>query len=209
MRVAVFGASGAVGKHVVDGLLSRGYAVVGVVRRPTTPPLRAECVVVADLGDVDAIAAAIEGADAVVSCIGPRSIKDGPVTSMTTTSIVDAMRRTGTKRIVVVSAAPVGEMPPDETPLLRFLLRPLIWAILGEHYRDLERTEAFLRRSGLDWTAIRPPRLSDGPLTRSARQRVGGSVPGGYIVSRADVADAMCTALDNPVTYCQVVGIAN
>jgi putative NADH-flavin reductase len=209
MRVAVFGASGGIGRHVVDGLLSRGHEVIAIVRRPTPMPAGVSCAMVANLLDVNAVAASIERADAVISCVGPRSIKDGPVTSTVTASLVAAMRRTGAKRILVVSAAPVGEMPKDETPLLRFVLRPLIWAILGDLYRDLERTEALLAQSGLIWTAMRPPRLNDGRLTRRVRQRIGGSLPGGYIVSRPDVADSMCAALDNPATHCQPVGIAN
>lgn len=209
MRVAVFGASGGIGKHVVKGLLSRGHHVIAIARRPTPMPSGVSCVTVANLLDVDAVAAAIEGADTVISCVGPRSIADGPVTSSVTASLVAAMRRTGAKRILVVSAAPVGEMPKDETPLLRYVLRPLIWAILGDHYRDLERTEALLAQSGLNWTTMRPPRLNDGRLTHKARRRIGGSLPGGYIVSRADVADVMCVVIDNPATYCQPVGIAN
>jgi putative NADH-flavin reductase len=209
MRVAVFGASGGIGRHVVDVLPSRGYDAIAILRRPTPMLAGVSCTTVANLLDVDAVAASIEGTNAVISCVGPRSIKDGPVTSAVTASLIAAMHRTGARRIVVVSAAPVGEIPPDETPLLRFVLRPVISAILGDLYRDLERTEALLARSKLTWTAMRPPRLNNGPLTHRARQRIGGSLPGGYSVSRADVADAMCAAIDNPATYCQPVGIAN
>lgn len=119
------------------------------------------------------------------------------------------MRRVETARIIVVSAAPVGAIPPDETHLLRFVLRPLIWRLLGEHYRDLERTESLLSASGLAWTAVRPPRLGNGPATHKYRLNVGGSVPGGLIVSRADVADAICDALENTRTFGKPVGIAN
>ena len=56
---------------------------------------------------------------------------------------------------------------------------------------------------------MRPPRLNYGPLTRNIRLERWGSLPGGFIVSRADVADAMCAAMDDPATYLQAVGIAN
>jgi uncharacterized protein YbjT (DUF2867 family) len=68
--------------------------------------------------------------------------------------------------------------------------------------------ETQLWASGLEATAVRPPRLSDGPLTRKYRQRIGGSVPHGVVISRADTADAMVAALDNPATIGQPVGVA-
>lgn len=64
------------------------------------------------------------------------------------------------------------------------------------------------RRSTVEWTVIRPPRLVNKPLTGTYRTVIGSSVPRGYTISRADAAHAMLAVLDNPATIRQPVGIA-
>ena len=50
---------------------------------------------------------------------------------------------------------------------MRNLFSPLIKVVLRKHYADLARMEDVLRDSGLDWTVVRPPRLTDKPAIRS------------------------------------------
>jgi uncharacterized protein YbjT (DUF2867 family) len=69
--------------------------------------------------------------------------------------------------------------------------------------------EDVLRDSGLDWTVIRPPRLTDKPLTGTYRTAYGQNLRRGLLVSRADVAHLMLRALEQPETIKQVIGIAN
>ena len=211
MKVVVFGANGGIGRLVVDELLHRGVGVTAVVRRESGFPKRdgLHIAPVPELRPPTRLVPLIRGADSVISTIGPRSLRDSGITAPITTSIVAAMHQAGVGRIVVVSAAPVGAVPPDETPVLRYLLRPLIWSILGRHYRDLAAMEATLAGSGLAWTALRPPRLNDGPRTDRYRLRSGGSVPGGFIVSRADVAAAICDAACKPGSANGPLGIAD
>src|SRR5439155_3753464 len=130
-----------------------------------------------------------------------------------------AMQATGARRIVVVSAAPVGTVvspgrpnPPRHDPgdgfVMRHLASPLARRALRAHYADLALMEDVLRESGLDWTVVRPPRLTDGPLTGRYRTAVGQNLRGGWRISRADVAHLMLRALDRPETVKQVLGIA-
>jgi putative NADH-flavin reductase len=211
MKIAVFGANGGTGRLVVEQLLAAGHDVTAVVRNrsrlQTDPALR--IVTVSGLTDPEDLAAAISGQDAVISGVGPRSTKDGPVASTVTAAIIAAMRSSGVRRLVVISAAPVGEMPSGESLLMRFVFRPVFRTLLRPVFLDLAQMEAELRQSGLDWTAVRPPRLTDGPLTRRYRMRIGGSVPRGLVVSRADTAHVMCEALTDPATIRQPVGVAN
>jgi putative NADH-flavin reductase len=69
--------------------------------------------------------------------------------------------------------------------------------------------EDILRDSGLDWTVVRPPRLTDKPLTGSYRTAYGQNLRGGFLVSRADVAQLMLRVLEQPQTIKQAIGIAN
>jgi uncharacterized protein YbjT (DUF2867 family) len=56
--------------------------------------------------------------------------------------------------------------------------------------------EDVLRDSGLDWTSVRPPRLTDKPLTGRYRTAIGRNVRRGYFLARADLAHAMLGTLD-------------
>jgi putative NADH-flavin reductase len=212
MKIAVFGANGGTGRLVVEQLLAAGHQVTAIVRNRRRleiddPALRV--VVVSALTDPEQLAAAISGQDAVISGVGPRSTKDGPVASTVTAAIVAAMHSSRVRRLVVISAAPVGEVPAGESLLMRLVFRPVFRTLLRPVFLDLANMESELARSGLDWTAVRPPRLTDGPLTRRYRQRIGGSVPRGFVVSRADTAEVMCKALTDPATFGQPVGVAN
>jgi hypothetical protein len=130
------------------------------------------------------------------------------VASTVTGTILRAMAQAGVARLVAVSAAPVSEGSSRDGLLLRRVLRPMIRLIFCDHYLDLARMEGQMAGSGFEWTAVRPPRLSDGPATGRYRIVVGGSVPNGYLISRADAAHAMCAALDDPRTFRQPMGVA-
>lgn len=70
------------------------------------------------------------------------------------------------------------------------------------------RCRADIARSGTDWTVIRPPYLTDRPLTGAHRIAIGGSVPRGKSIGRADVAHAIVASLDNPATIRRAIGVA-
>src|SRR5207237_9899560 len=93
--------------------------------------------------------------------------------------------------------------------LMRYLLAPLIKAVLRKPYADLARMEDLLRASNLDWTIFRPPRLTNGPLTGKYRTAFGQNLPGGLVISRVDVAHAMLAALDQSATIQPTIGIAS
>src|SRR5262245_61159802 len=103
MRITVFGATGAVGGLVVRQALDAGHKVTAVVRDPARfrlghPAL--EVATVPDLADLDRLRPAVEAADAVLSGIGRRSRKDGPVASTATRSIIRGLEDTGVRRFV-------------------------------------------------------------------------------------------------------------
>ena len=104
MRIAVLGATGRTGGLLVDRALERGMDVVALVRHDPDPPLDASVTVtLLDLRDQDAIAPALAGADAVVSAIGPVAGVTRTEISETTQAVVDAMVRTGVRRIVAAA----------------------------------------------------------------------------------------------------------
>jgi putative NADH-flavin reductase len=165
--------------------------------------------VVPGLGEPAPLRATVHGADAVISAVGPRRRRDGPVSSTATHAIIEAMRETGVRRLVAVSATPVIPADRGDGILLRFVLQPIVRAILADHYLDLARMEGMMAGSGLDCTAIRPPRLDDGPLTGTYRTRIDANVPHGYLISRADVAHAMIATAADATTIGHAIGVAN
>ncbi|MFR9778575.1 NAD(P)-dependent oxidoreductase [Micromonospora sp. MS34] len=221
MKLTIFGASGGIGRHLVDQALAAGHDVTAVVRDPARLPGTTARVVTADLAAADpaALRNAVDGADAVLSGLGARSAADAGITSRGTREITDVMTGVGVRRIVVVSAAPVGVVPspgrpnpprrdPGDGPLMRFVFGPVIRRLLRRSYADLALMEEGLREGDLDWTVVRPPRLTDGPASGSYRTAYGRNVRGGFAVSRADVAHLMLALLDRPESVRQTVGVA-
>ena len=219
MKLTIVAATGGIGHQLLEQAIAAGHDVTTVVRNPNRLPgeLAAQVrTVTADLATADpaALELAIAGADAVLSGLGPRPGKDPGVASRGTHAILAAMQATGVRRIVVVSAAPIGTVPsarhdPGDGFLMRHLLAPLTKAALRKRYADLALMEDLLCRSGLDWTVVRPPRLTQGPLTGTYRTAYGRNLRRGLRVSRADVAHLMLRVLDQPETIKQVVGVAN
>jgi putative NADH-flavin reductase len=155
----------------------------------------------------------------VLSALGPRGKADAGVAARGTKVITEAMRAAGARRVIVVSASPIGTVPSLDRPhpprhdpgdgiIIRYLADPIVKRALREHYADLARMEDVLRASDLDWTIVRPPRLTDKPVTGRYRTAYGQNLRRGVFVSRADVAHYMLSVLDNPETFRRTVGIA-
>jgi uncharacterized protein YbjT (DUF2867 family) len=170
--------------------------------------------------DPAALESAIAGTDAVLSGLGPHSNADAGVASRGTRAVVAAIRATGVRRIVVVSAAPVSTVPSPGRPnppkhdpgggfFMRYLFTKIASARFGKVYADLALMEDGLAGSGLDWTVMRPPQLTDKPLTGRYRTAYGQNLRGGWSVPRADVAHLMLRVLGQPETIYQVNGIAS
>jgi len=220
MKLTVFAATGGIGRHLLEQAVAAGHDVTAVVRNPKNLSGGVR-VITADLATTDpaALASAVRGADAVLSGLGPRPVSEAGIASRGTRAIVQAMQATGVRRIVVVSAAPISTVPSPGRPtppkydpgdgfFMRHLFSPLIKAVLREAYADLALMEDVLRDSGLDWTVVRPPRLTDKPLTGSYRTAYGQNLRRGLLISRADVADLMLRVLERPETIRQAIGIA-
>ncbi|WP_104814268.1 NAD(P)-dependent oxidoreductase [Kitasatospora sp. MMS16-BH015] len=221
MKLTVFAASGGVGRQLLDQALAAGHEVTAVVRDPAKLGPTTAAVVAADLATAGPaeLRAAVAGADAVLSGLGPVSKAEAGVAWRGTTAIVQAMRAAGVRRIVAVSAAPVGTVPtpgrprpgrdPGDGAFMSHLVYPVLKRVLREHYADVARMEEVLRESGLDWTAVRPVQLNDRALTGGYRSALDRNLRHGRVISRADVAHAMLAALAQPETVGRTVGLAD
>jgi putative NADH-flavin reductase len=172
MKIAVIGAAGRTGRQVVRQALDRGHEVVAVARSPEKLDVSGDrlTVAAADVHDADALAAAVVGADAIVTTFGAAAgRKPVDIYSAGITNVLAAMDGGGIRRLAVISASPAG--PRAEQPVaLRLLVLPILDRLFGGGYADLRRMETVLaRRSDLEWACLRPPRLLDRPASGAYR----------------------------------------
>lgn len=202
MHITVFGANGGTGRHVVEQALTAGHRVRAVVRDPKALELTHEHLEVVRGDVLDASTLDVAG-EAVVSCIGARTRRAGTIASRGTENILTAMKRAAVKRVVVISAAPLGKAEG----VFQRVAFGMLWSLLRDVYDDLRRMESALVASDADWTIMRPPRLTSGPVTATYRTTLDDIV--GSAISRADLAREMLRALETPKTVRHTVGIGH
>jgi uncharacterized protein YbjT (DUF2867 family) len=206
MKLLILGASGATGRWLVRLAAQAGHDVTALVR-PSTPfdaPAGVR-VIRGEVLDPVIIATAVENKDAVASCLGIRRASKFPwapilsppdFTARVASALIPAMSHAGVRRVVVISAGGVAESITQLTTPVRWMVGA---GTIGVAYRDLADTERLLSASRLDWLAVRPVTLVDGPPTG----RVGKVEKYGLfsIVRRADVATWILGALARPTPY--------
>jgi len=197
------------------GRLDDDAAAVGGVAAALDPAAAFEPVEDAGQGggvepvmDPASIAPAIDGADAVLSAVGPRGTGPATVIQDSVHSIIQAMRKTGTRRLLQVSGSVVAD--DGESPYLRYLLKPLARRTFLRHAcAGMRRGEQEIRDSDLDWTIFRPPSLTGKPATGAYRTAIDRNLPHGLTVSRADLAACMLASLSDPATVHRHLAIAS
>ena len=192
--MAVLGATGATGRHVVSTALQRGHNVVALVRRPGTFTPRENLVEVTwpEVTEVSALTHALPGTNVVISTLG--GAEQGPTTVCTDgiRSAVTAMKAAGVTRLIAVSAHGVLETHD------RSLYSMAVWANVAERMRDKETMEQLITASGLNWTIVRPPKLSDHDAI--GKYRAGTDLPIRLwsAVARADLAAFLIDEAETP-----------
>jgi putative NADH-flavin reductase len=201
MNFFILGATGGIGSALIEQALKRGHSVTAFVRSPEKiaqpqPNLRVQQ---GDPRQTSQLVASMAGHDAVVSALGVRSLTKRTLLEDCARSTVEAMRKSGLRRLLVVSAALLF---PDAGPLappLRFIL----------HYNmiDSKAMEQIVAASELDWTIVRPPRLTDGKHTGRFRAEMDRLPKNGFSISRADVAHFLLQASEERSYVRGIVGV--
>jgi hypothetical protein len=92
---------------------------------------------------------------------------------------------------------------------MRFLAKPIARRFLGDTFDDMVAMDHLLERSPIEWTSVRPPRLTDKPATGEYRVSRDRDFRFGFQVSRADVAAFMLDIVDDPGTSRAAYYVAN
>ena len=207
--LALFGATGRTGRHLLQQALERGYNVRVLARDPGKLAVQSERLVVVrgNLKDAACVEEVITGADAVLSVLGPTSNEPTFEISRGTADIMSTMKRQGVKRLIISAGAGVGD-PGDTPKLFNKLINVALKATARNVYEDMLKTVDQVRGSGLEWTVVRVPRLTDGPKTGQVRVGMVGQGTGANL-SRADMAEFMLKQVDDGRHLRQAPAISN
>ncbi|UGY93082.1 NAD(P)-binding oxidoreductase [Streptomyces gobiensis] len=205
MRTVIAGGNGKIALRLERLLAGRGDEVTGLIRRPEkAAEVRATGAepVVCDLesASVEEVAERLTGADATVFAAGagPGSgaARKDTVDRAAAELFAEATARAGVRRLIVVSAMRVDDEPPTDMD-----------AVFAAYLRAKGAADAAIRaRTDLDWTILRPGRLTDSPGT--GRVRLGEST-GHHEVTRDDVAAVLVALLDEPRTADRTLELVN
>jgi putative NADH-flavin reductase len=190
-KVAVLGASGAVGRRIVDRLLQRGFAIACQTRSADKLADLAARVEVHQFDPRDAagLAKLVTGADAVIFALGYDQAGATTLFSDVTKALIEAMDHHRVRRLIAITGVGAGDTRGHGGFLYDRIVFPLF---TRKRYLDKDRQEALIAASDLDWTIVRPASFSERPspgalevldeigpdtcLTRINRDEVAGFV---------------------------------
>jgi len=155
VRLLVLGATGHVGRLVVDQAIRRGHEVTALVRAPQQLGETSALVTVVhgDALDPIAVASAVRTQDAVMYVLGAGNVRATTLFSESTHILLDAMQREGVRRLVCVTGVGAGDTKGHGGFVYDWIVYPLFTKAI---YADKDRQEALIRDSGTDWTIVRP-----------------------------------------------------
>ncbi|WP_067721242.1 NAD(P)-dependent oxidoreductase [Nocardia yamanashiensis] len=207
MRIAIFGATGTVGRKVTEQALQAGHEVTILTRSAGNSTVSHPnlTVVVGDVLDPSAVEQTVLGQDAVIVTLGAG--RKGVLRAEGTKTVIQAMERTGVKRLVCMSSLGVG----DSRGNLNFLWKYILFGmLLRQAYADHGVQETYVQASDLDWTIVRPAAFTDDPATGGYHRDVPAGAKGLTLkISRADVAAFLLEQVSDATYLRRTPGISN
>ena len=208
MKIIIFGATGSVGRHIVDLALDEGHEITAFARTPHALRIEHEnlTLVAGDAFDPVSVSEAVKGHDCVMVTLGSPKLT-GKIRSVGTKNILGAMEQHGVKRLICQTTLGIG----DSYNNLNFFWKYLMFGmILRRVYDDHVVQEALVKRSSISWTIVRPSSFADGPATGSYKSGFGPQEKGLSLkITRMDIAEFMLRQIDNNKYLRHCVGISN
>lgn len=201
MKVAVFGATGIVGKAVVNEALKKGHEVTVLTRNAKKVATRHEHlhVVEGDVTDTNIVRNVLQGQDAVIQTLGIGGKGNGKPTTFVSEAnkiIMAEMKLTNVKRLVAISVIGAG----DSLTLLPWIYRKLVLPLFMKWFQaiidDKNRMEPMIMKSGLDWTIVRCTTVKERPATGKINVSPDGKKLK-FSISAADMATFMVGQLSD------------
>ncbi|WP_442637011.1 NAD(P)-dependent oxidoreductase [Rossellomorea marisflavi] len=200
MKIIVFGATGATGAEVLKQAKERGLDVTAFVRDPAKLPDHSTFIQ-GDATDRQAVHEALQGQDAVISCLGASGLGKTTQLSTMTGHILSGMQLQGARSIHYVASAGIDhEITGFQGKLAQFILRNVL--------KDHREAVSLIKDSGFRYTIARPMQLINGPFTGEYRTHPASIPEGGKKISRADVAHFLLESLDHDAYANASIGLS-
>jgi putative NADH-flavin reductase len=195
-RICIFGASGATGMELTRQAVQRGLDVVAFVRSEATHKgfPQSTTIVTGSLTDQRDVEYAITNCDAVICAFGPRPGSSDVFCAEATQNIIEAMKTQAVGRLLCITGAMVGDYPH-----LSWFMRSLMSTYQKkqpDQARDRTEQERLVAASGLAWTLVKPPRLSEGAEHRHFRSGENLRVGMMSRISRSDLSSFILDQVD-------------
>ncbi len=189
-KIALFGGTGRTGKQFLEQALAKGYSVKALVRSPQKVEQQSKQldIMQGDVLNAEDVSKTIAGTDIVVSLFG--YVKGSPKWLQTngTKNIIAAMKKHDVQRIISLSGGGLSYPEKDEPKFMDHLIRGIMKLAVPKVLNDAIEHHKVLENSGLQWTIVRGPRLTD--EARKGDYRVGWvGVNASTSIGRADLAD--------------------
>lgn len=197
-KIALFGSSGQTGQQFLIQALERGYIIKALVRNvgavsQTSPNL---VVIQGDVLNLSDVEKTVEGCDLVISLFG--HVKNSPewLQSDGTSNIIKAMKKFNVSKIVSLSGGGLPFPEKDEPKFMDKVIRTIMSIVVPKVLNDAVKHAELLKSSGLKWSIVRGPRLTNDP--KVGKYSVGWvGVNASSKISRADLADFIVTQLED------------
>jgi uncharacterized protein YbjT (DUF2867 family) len=217
MTVLVLGATGRLGKWILEEALQQGHRVHALVRNREKLSTKHERLSVFEGLPTDAVALwhAINGCEAVISALNISRVSDFPwanlrtppyLLSETMRALIPLCENLSIHRVITCSAWGVAETKKDIPGWFRWFIDH---SNIGPAYADHERQEKLLQASTLDWTSVRPTGLTNSKKEKPVVVSINNSPRPGLTISRKTLAYFMVTELSNSAHFQQSLTVSN
>ncbi len=192
MKIAVFGATGIVGKAVVNEALKKGHEVTVLTRNAKKVATRHErlYVIEGDVTDRSIVHNVLKGQEAVIQTLRIGGKGDGKPTTFVSEAnkiIMAEMEQMNVKRLVAISVIGAGDSLTFLPWIYRKLVLPLFMKWFQAVIDDKNRMEPMIMKSGLDWTIVRYTTVKERPATGKVNATLDGKGLN-FSISAADMA---------------------
>lgn len=212
-KIAVFGGTGRTGQHLIRQALESGFLVAALARSPEKLAAAQDSkpdglvLVKGAVTDSAAVNLVLQGADAVISLLGPSDNRPTFEICRGMQVILDGMFTQGIRRILLTAGAGVST-PGDSPTAFDHLIGLMLKATARNVYQDMQLSVDLVRASGLDWTVVRAPMLTD--------QQGGGQIRVGMLgegvgmrLARSDLAAFILKQVASSEYLCRSPVISN
>jgi len=210
MKLVIFGATGGTGKILVDQALALGNEVVAYLRNPSKLNIENEHLEIAqgELDNETLIERAINGADAVISVLGPHARQKGKPITFGMKNILTAMKAQGVRRLIITSTLSAKD-PNDSLNFKTKAMIALVKLTMRSAYEDIVSVAETVRASDCDWTIVRVAMLNNNPKSDKVKVGYVGRGEVGTTISRADLADFLLKQVEDTKYVGQAPAISN